>query len=140
MQIQKCRLVGLIASFVISNPLPLHAESVRLNMFAVSQNLAVFVAQDKQLYAKYGLDVSVQFTPNSQAQREGIAKGQFEIAHAGVDNAVAINQTAWACSGLDDREDDSNEDEHDGTQAEGRDYALTPADIALRQKLKQGGK
>src|SRR3954464_3035002 len=46
--------------------------------------------QAKGFYAKQGLTVEVQFTPNSQAQRDGIASGSFEIAHAGVDNAVAL--------------------------------------------------
>jgi|SRR5665213_521610 len=36
------------------------------------------------------LQVEIQFTPNSQAQRDGIATGAFEIAHAGVDNAFAL--------------------------------------------------
>jgi ABC-type nitrate/sulfonate/bicarbonate transport system substrate-binding protein len=36
----------------------------------------------------------VQYTPNSDQQRAGLATGQFEIAHSGVDNAVAMVELA----------------------------------------------
>jgi ABC-type nitrate/sulfonate/bicarbonate transport system substrate-binding protein len=71
---------------------PADAETtpLRVNMFSGPQDLAVFVAQEEGFYAKRGLAVEVSFTPNSQAQRDGIAKGTFEIASAGVDNAVYL--------------------------------------------------
>src|SRR5262245_30941507 len=74
------------------------AEDVRLrvNTFPGPQNLALFVAQDKGLLAKRGLLVEITFTPSSQAQREGLVKGAFEIAQAGVDNAVALVEVARA--------------------------------------------
>jgi ABC-type nitrate/sulfonate/bicarbonate transport system substrate-binding protein len=67
---------------------------LRVNTFPGPQNLALFVAQDKGLFAKRGLAVEIAFTPNSQAQRDGLVKGTFEIAQAGVDNAVALVDTA----------------------------------------------
>ena len=72
------------------------AEEIRLrvNTFPGPQNLALFVAQDKGLFAKHGLAVEIAFTPTSQAQREGLVKGAFEIAQAGVDNAVALVEVA----------------------------------------------
>jgi ABC-type nitrate/sulfonate/bicarbonate transport system substrate-binding protein len=72
------------------------ADEVRLrvNTFPGPQNLALFVAQDKGLLARHGLSVEIIFTPSSQAQREGLVKGTFEIAQAGVDNAVALVEVA----------------------------------------------
>jgi ABC-type nitrate/sulfonate/bicarbonate transport system substrate-binding protein len=67
---------------------------LRVNTFPGPQNLALFVAQDKGLLAKRGLSVEIMFTPSSQAQREGLVKGAFEIAQAGVDNAVALVEVA----------------------------------------------
>jgi ABC-type nitrate/sulfonate/bicarbonate transport system substrate-binding protein len=67
---------------------------LRVNTFPGPQNLALFVAQDKGLLAKRGLSVEISFTPNSQAQRDGLVKGAFEIAQAGVDNAVALVDAA----------------------------------------------
>jgi ABC-type nitrate/sulfonate/bicarbonate transport system substrate-binding protein len=63
---------------------------LRVNVFAGVQNLPIFAGLAKGIFSRHGLDIDLQFTPNSPAQRDGIAKGAFEIAHAGVDNAVAL--------------------------------------------------
>src|SRR5262245_9516148 len=81
---------------VVFSAAPSRSAEVRLrvNTFPGPQNLALFVAQDKGLFAKRGLAVEIIFTPSSQAQREGLVKGAFEIAQAGVDNAVALVEVA----------------------------------------------
>jgi ABC-type nitrate/sulfonate/bicarbonate transport system substrate-binding protein len=66
---------------------------LRVNVFPGVQNLAIFAAQARGIFARRKLEVELQFTPNSPAQREGLAKGTFEIAHAGVDNSVALAET-----------------------------------------------
>ncbi len=38
----------------------------------------------------------MQFTQNSQALRSGLAAGDFDIAHAAVDNAVAMRESTGA--------------------------------------------
>jgi ABC-type nitrate/sulfonate/bicarbonate transport system substrate-binding protein len=67
---------------------------VRVNVFPSPQNLPLYVAVEKGLFAKRGLAVEIQLTPNSQAQRDGLVSGQFEIAQAGVDNALALIDVA----------------------------------------------
>jgi ABC-type nitrate/sulfonate/bicarbonate transport system substrate-binding protein len=87
------RRVALVALFALLGAHPGMAQDptkLRVNAFAGIQNLALFVGQTKGIFARYGLEVELQFTPNSPAQREGLAKGAFEIAHAGVDNSVAL--------------------------------------------------
>ena len=71
---------------------PARAQEVKLkvNIFAGPQNIALFVAQERGFFAKRGLAVETIFTPTSQAQRDGIADGTFQIAQAGVDNAVFL--------------------------------------------------
>ncbi len=69
---------------------------IRVNVFPGVQNLPLFAALAKGFFAKYRLEVELQFTPNSQAQRDGLAKELFEIAHAAVDNAVAMVEMAGA--------------------------------------------
>jgi ABC-type nitrate/sulfonate/bicarbonate transport system substrate-binding protein len=66
------------------------AEDAHLivNVFPGLQNLPLFAAQDKGLFAKRGLAVEIENTPNSQAQRDGLAQGKLQIAHAAADNAV----------------------------------------------------
>ena len=63
---------------------------VRVNVFAGVQNLPIFAGLAKGIFSRNGLDIELQLTPSSPAQREGITKGAFEIAHAGVDNSVAL--------------------------------------------------
>jgi ABC-type nitrate/sulfonate/bicarbonate transport system substrate-binding protein len=50
----------------------------------------LFAAQSQGFFARHGLRVEILFTQNSQEQRDGLAKGDFQIAHAAVDNAVAM--------------------------------------------------
>jgi hypothetical protein len=84
---------------VVNGPIRAENTKLRVNVFAEAQNLALFVAQDKGMFAQRQLDVEVTFTPTSGAQREGLVNGSFDIAQAGVDNAVALVQTAPAARG-----------------------------------------
>ena len=65
-------------------------EKLTVIVFPGVQNLAMFVAQAKGLYAKRGLDVEIKFTPNSDELRNGLAEGRYQIAHSAVDNAFAL--------------------------------------------------
>ena len=67
---------------------------VRVNVFPGSQNLAIFIGLERGIFAKHGLKIELQNTPGSPEQRAGLAEGKFEIAHAAVDNAVAMVETA----------------------------------------------
>ena len=67
---------------------------LRVNVFPGSQNLAIYIGLERGTFARHGLKVELQNTPNSQEQRTGLAEGKFEIAHAAVDNAVAMAETA----------------------------------------------
>ena len=69
---------------------------LRVNVFNTSSNLPLRAALARGYFAERGLDVQVQNTPNSDAQRAGLAGGAFEIAHAAVDNAVAMVESAGA--------------------------------------------
>ena len=66
----------------------------RVNVFPILSNLAIYAAQAQGFFAKRGLKVAIEVTPSSQAQRDGLAKGSFEIAHTAVDNAVAMVELA----------------------------------------------
>jgi ABC-type nitrate/sulfonate/bicarbonate transport system substrate-binding protein len=87
------RRIAMVVLFALLGAHPAAAQEptkLRVNVFAGIQNLAIFVGQTKGIFASHGLEVELQFTPNSPAQRDGLAKGAFEIAHAGVDNSVAL--------------------------------------------------
>ena len=67
---------------------------VRVNAFPTAGYSALYVGIAKGAFEKHGIKVDLQFTRNSQSQRDGLAKGDFEIAYAAVDNAVAMVETA----------------------------------------------
>jgi ABC-type nitrate/sulfonate/bicarbonate transport system substrate-binding protein len=66
------------------------AQPLRVNVFPSAKNLPFFVGLPRGIFEKHGIRVDLQFTPNSEKQREGLGAGAFEIACAAVDNAVAM--------------------------------------------------
>jgi len=52
--------------------------------------LALTVALEKGLLAKHGIQVAVQVAANSDELRTALANGTADLAHAAVDNAVAL--------------------------------------------------
>jgi ABC-type nitrate/sulfonate/bicarbonate transport system substrate-binding protein len=68
--------------------------TLRVNVFPGSQNLPIFIGLERGVFARHGLKIELQNTPNSQEQRSGLADGKFEIAHGAVDNAVAMVEAA----------------------------------------------
>lgn len=84
-------VVGGCSSTKTPPPTPV---TLRVNVFPGASNLPILVGLDRGVFAKYGLTIELQNTPNSIQQRTGLAKGAFEIAHAAVDNAVAMVETA----------------------------------------------
>jgi len=67
---------------------------LRVKMFPGAQALPVLAAVSQGIFARHGLKVEVLFTVNSQEQRDGLAAGDFQIAQAAVDNAVAMVELA----------------------------------------------
>jgi len=70
------------------------ATRIRVNTFPNAKALPVHVGIAKGLFAKYGLAVELENTESSQSQRDGLAAGRFQIAHAALDNAVAMIEVA----------------------------------------------
>src|SRR6266511_2808592 len=69
---------------------------LKVMVFPGLSNLPIFAAQHKDLFAKQGLAIDLLNTPNSDVLRDGLAKGDHQIAHAAVDNAVAMVELAKA--------------------------------------------
>ncbi len=62
---------------------------IRVNVFPGGFNWDFYVAIDRGMFSRYGIDVSILGTPNSVAQMTELAQGQFEIAMTAADNIVA---------------------------------------------------
>jgi len=73
---------------------PVEPTTVRVNVFRGASNIPIYLAMERGSFARHGIKPELQFTPNSREQREGLPAGKFEIAHAAVDNAVAIIEVA----------------------------------------------
>ena len=69
---------------------------LKVMVFPGLTNFSIFAAQHKNLFARHGLAIELLNTPNSQVLRDGLAKGDHQIAHAAVDNAVAMVELAKA--------------------------------------------
>ena len=67
---------------------------LKMKMFPGVQSLPVIAAAQNGLFERHGLKVDVLFTVNSQEQRDGLAKGEFQIMQSAVDNAVAMVELA----------------------------------------------
>ena len=67
---------------------------LKVKMFPGAQALPAMSAASQGFFAHHGLKVEILFTVNSDEQRSGLAKGEFQIAQAAVDNAVAMVELA----------------------------------------------
>ncbi len=91
-------LAPLVLAGCASAPVapPNDPVTLRVNVFRGASNLPIYMAQEKGYFARRGITTQMQFTPNSDQQRAGLAAGRFDIAHAAVDNAVAMIEVAKA--------------------------------------------
>ena len=90
-------LFAAVTAFVlVASPQYGRADDAKLTVivFPGVQNMPMFAAQAKGLYAKRGLNVEIKFTPNSDELRNGLAEGRYQIAHSAVDNAFALKDKA----------------------------------------------
>ncbi len=75
-------------------PPPNDPVTLRVNVFRGASNIPIYMAVERGAFARRGITPVLQFTPNSDMQRDGLAAGRFEIAVAAVDNAVAMIEVA----------------------------------------------
>ena len=69
-------------------------DKLRVKVFPGAQNLAHYVGQSKGVFAKHGVAVELLFTVNSDELRGELGEGKIDIAHAAVDNALAMIEVA----------------------------------------------
>lgn len=86
--------IAVLAAMALATGAGAAETAVRVNVFPILSNLGLYAAQAQGFFAKRGLKVRVEVTSSSQARRDGLAKGSFEIAHIAVDNAVAMVELA----------------------------------------------
>jgi ABC-type nitrate/sulfonate/bicarbonate transport system substrate-binding protein len=67
---------------------------VRAKVFPGAQALPVMAGVQQGIFERHGIKLELLFTQTSQEQRDGLAAGDFQVAHAAVDNAVAMVERA----------------------------------------------
>jgi ABC-type nitrate/sulfonate/bicarbonate transport system substrate-binding protein len=60
--------------------------------FGGASNLPVWVAQDRGLFAKEGLDIKLDATQGSIAQMQNLMAGKYQIASTSIDNVIAYTE------------------------------------------------
>lgn len=84
-----------LALLLVLAAVPALAQTpVKVKAFPGVQALALMAAESQHLFERQGLKVRLLFTGSSKEQRDGLAKGDFEIAQSAVDNAVAMVEDA----------------------------------------------
>jgi ABC-type nitrate/sulfonate/bicarbonate transport system substrate-binding protein len=67
---------------------------ISVKVFPGSQVLPLWAGQAQAIFERHGLKLNLLFTRTSQEQRDGLAAGEFQVAHTAVDNAVAMVERA----------------------------------------------
>jgi ABC-type nitrate/sulfonate/bicarbonate transport system substrate-binding protein len=63
---------------------------LKVSSFPGVTNFPIFAAEHTGLFAKYGLTIDLVYAPNSRVQRDGLAKGEYQIIQTAADNCVAM--------------------------------------------------
>jgi ABC-type nitrate/sulfonate/bicarbonate transport system substrate-binding protein len=79
----------LFAATAAAQPTALKAKA-----FPGAQALPAIAGVQQGIFEKHGIKLELLFTQTSQEQRDGLAAGEFQVAHAAVDNAVAMVERA----------------------------------------------
>jgi len=89
-------IATLLAALVLAPPAGRADElaPVRVNAFPNAKALPLHAGIAKGIFARHGLALELHLTENSRSQRDGLAAGQFDIAQAALDNAVAMIEVA----------------------------------------------
>ena len=96
MRLRSSVMIGVVVA-MLGAAAPGEAQTqLKVMVFPGLSNFSIFAAQHKNLFAKHGLAIELLNTPNSEVLRSGLAKGDHQIAHAAVDNAVAMVELAKA--------------------------------------------
>lgn len=88
------RFACFLALALLAPGVAAQATALRVKVFPGAQALPQIVALSQGIFERHGLKVELMFTASSQEQRDGLAAGEFQVAHAAVDNAVAMVELA----------------------------------------------
>jgi ABC-type nitrate/sulfonate/bicarbonate transport system substrate-binding protein len=65
-------------------------KRILVSAFPNAKALPLYIAQEQGLFAKRGIEVELDETEASKAQREGLASGRIQIVQSAIDNGLAL--------------------------------------------------
>jgi ABC-type nitrate/sulfonate/bicarbonate transport system substrate-binding protein len=86
----KILAILLLTACTTTPPAP--PKTVNVIVFPGGFNWPIWVAQEKGLFAKNGLDVKLTPTPSSVFQLTNLIEGKFDIAMTAIDNLIAYRE------------------------------------------------
>jgi ABC-type nitrate/sulfonate/bicarbonate transport system substrate-binding protein len=90
------RKAALLLLFVAGVPLTSVSASAQTKIdlvtFAGATNLPVWIALEKGLFAKEGLDVTHEITRSSAAEMQGLMSGKYQFGSTALDNVIAVGE------------------------------------------------
>src|SRR6266446_4363157 len=87
-----CFLVGAIVALAAASAHVQSAAPLRVMGFPGSSNWPIFVAQEKGLFARQGVEAGLMAAPSSATQLASLIEGRIEIAMTAMDNVVAYEE------------------------------------------------
>jgi ABC-type nitrate/sulfonate/bicarbonate transport system substrate-binding protein len=89
------RLAAAVAATLVpAHLVPAQETKLKVIVFPGMANLPILAAQTQGFFAKRSLSIEMIPTPNSTELRNGLAEGRYDIAHAGIDNSIAMVEMA----------------------------------------------
>lgn len=67
------------------------AQPIKVLAFAGASNWPVWAGQAKDLFARHGVEVALEFTPNSRVLARRLHEGSIDLALTSIDNVLAYN-------------------------------------------------
>jgi ABC-type nitrate/sulfonate/bicarbonate transport system substrate-binding protein len=86
------RVLILIALLLAGCATQAPPKPVNLIVFPGGFNWPIWVAQEKGLFAKHGIEPKITPTPGSAFQLTGLIEGKFDIAMTAIDNLIAYRE------------------------------------------------
>jgi ABC-type nitrate/sulfonate/bicarbonate transport system substrate-binding protein len=83
-------IIFVLAGCAAQAPAP--PKPVNLIVFPGGFNWPIWVAQEKGLFAKHGIEPKITPTPGSAFQLTGLIEGKFDIAMTAIDNLIAYRE------------------------------------------------
>src|SRR2546429_3521192 len=87
-----CFLVGATVALAAASAHVQSAAPLRVMGFSGSSNWPIFVAQEKGLFARHGVEAGLMAAPSSATQLSSLIEGRIEIAMTAMDNVVAYEE------------------------------------------------